>query len=67
MSIGEIMTFTLTELIACAESARRSMQRRYPGYVLTQRLSQREADRRIAMMAAIVERLRELERAELLV
>jgi hypothetical protein len=59
--------FSLLELIACAESAVRSMQRRYPNYVRTGRLSQAAAERRIAMMQAIAARLRELAQAELLV
>jgi hypothetical protein len=59
--------YSLHELIACAESAVRSMQRRYPNYVLTGRLSQAAAERRIAMMEEIVRQLRELEQAELLV
>ena len=59
--------FTTAELIACAQTALRSMQRRYPNYVLTGRLSQVQADRRMAKMAAIVERLREDEKAEALI
>jgi hypothetical protein len=59
--------FPTSELIACAEHALRSMQRRYPGLVLTGRLRQARADKRMAMMGAIIARLREDEKAESLV
>ena len=61
------MTFTTAELIAGAEHALRSMQRRYPGYVLTGRITQRKAERRMAVMAAIVALLREKAKTEMLV
>jgi len=63
----DVDAFPTAELIACAEHALRSMQRRYPGLVLTGRLKQARADRRMAAMAAIVERLRTAEEKERLV
>jgi hypothetical protein len=51
--------FSLLELIACAEREVKIRLRVYPGRVLTGRMSQQEADRQIAMMAAIAGRLRE--------
>jgi hypothetical protein len=59
--------FSLLELIACAEREVGLRQRVYPGRVFTGRMSQREADRQLAMMQAIAARLRELAQAELLV
>jgi hypothetical protein len=59
--------YTLLELIACAEREVRVRQRVYPGRVYTGRMSQREADRQLAMMQAIAAKLRELAQAELLV
>lgn len=56
--------FSLIELIECAEREVKIRLRAYPGRVLTGRMSRREADRQIAMMAAIAGRLREAREAE---
>ena len=61
------MAFTLTELRECAEREVRLRRRVYANRIETGRMSQREADRQIAMMEEIAERLREWEQAGLLV
>jgi len=61
------MTFNMQELAECAEHAVKSMRRRYPGYIATRRLHPDLAERRIAMMEEIARKLREMQRAELLV
>jgi hypothetical protein len=61
------MIFTLRDLVKCAEREIGLRRRVYPNRVDTGRMSQREADRQIAMMEAIAARLREEERSELLV
>jgi hypothetical protein len=61
------VTFTLTELRECAEREIRLRRRVYPNRVDTGRMSQRDADRQIAMMEEIATKLRELEQADLLI
>jgi hypothetical protein len=59
--------YPTAELIAVAQSALRSMERRYPGYVARGRLSSRLAARRMKLMQAIIRRLQEDAEAESLV
>ena len=61
------MTFTLTELRECAEREAKIRRRVYANRIETGRMSQREADRQIAMMDEIAERLRQFEQADLLI
>ena len=52
--------FPLPDLAACAEREVRKRRHVYPNRILTGRMSQRFADRQIAMMEAIGEILRAL-------
>ncbi|HEU0063235.1 MAG TPA: hypothetical protein VFR19_25380 [Hyphomicrobiaceae bacterium] len=56
--------YSLAELVACAERELKIRLRVYPGRVMAGRMSQREADRQIEMMAAIAGRLREVAERE---
>lgn len=58
------LRYTATELQACAKRELRLRLRIYPNRVLTGRMTERDADREIAMMAAIVEHYAELAKAE---
>jgi hypothetical protein len=60
----DVDAFPTAELIAVAQMALRSMRRRYPNYVLTGRLTQVQAEKRLARMEAIIARLRRDEKAE---
>jgi hypothetical protein len=62
---GKIVT--IGDLADCAERELRRRKRDYPPKVARHRMSKYEADWGIALMAAIVERLRDEEKAELLV
>jgi hypothetical protein len=53
-------TFTLTELISCAEREVEMRRKVYPRRVHDKRMSQKFADTEIARMEVIVEKLREL-------
>jgi hypothetical protein len=55
------MTFTLRELAECAERELKLRRRVYANRVDTGRMSEREAQRQIAMMEAIAMQLREAE------
>ena len=61
------MAFTLTELRECAEREVKLRRRVYANRVDTGRMTQREADRQIAMMDEIAERLRKEEQAGMLI
>jgi hypothetical protein len=61
------VNFAIRELVECAERELKLRHRVYRNRVDTGRMSQREADRQIAMMEAIAAKLRELEQAEMLV
>lgn len=56
--------FTALELVTEARRELKLRRQVYPNRVHTGRLSQRQADRQIAMQEAIVEILTELEKAE---
>jgi hypothetical protein len=47
-----------------AEHVLRSMQRRYPGYIARKRMTDQQAVERLAMQAATIELLAELEKTE---
>lgn len=49
------MKFVIEEKLACAERELALRQRAYPRWVAIGRMSQAEADREIAIMAAIVD------------
>lgn len=61
------MTFTLQRLVQCAERELKLRQRIYPQRVRDGRMSRQFAADQIAMMEAILARLRELEREEALI
>jgi hypothetical protein len=62
------VTFTLRELVECAEREVRLRRRVYPNRIETGRMSPALAERQIAMMEEIAARLRVLEQqTELLV
>ena len=50
--------FTQQELAACAEREVKMRKRAYPRYVSLKRMSAEQAEREVAMMAAIAARLR---------
>ena len=58
------MTFTLRELAECAERELKLRRRVYANRVDTGRMSEREAQRQIAMMEAIAMQLREAEQQQ---
>jgi hypothetical protein len=58
---------TLGDLAECAERELLRRKRVFPVYVQRKRMRPRDADWGIALMAAIAERLRDEEKAELLV
>ena len=58
------MKFTYREQRIEAEREVRMRKQVYPGRVLTLRMRQGEADRHLALMEAIAETLRELEKSE---
>jgi len=51
---------TLAEKLACVERALRIRKQTYPGYVLRRRMTKKQANREIVLMAEIVEDYREL-------
>jgi IS4 transposase len=59
-----MIQFDYAEMREVAAHAFASMARRYPGLVSRKRLHQKEADRRMRVMAAIVALLRELEKTD---
>jgi hypothetical protein len=59
-------SFTAAELRACAQRELQLRKRVYPNRVETGRMSAAEARRQLAMMQAILDHLKECEKAELL-
>jgi len=58
------MTFSVRELAECAERELKLRRRVYANRVDTGRMSEREAQRQIAMMEAIAMQLREAEQQQ---
>jgi hypothetical protein len=56
--------YSIRDLVKCAEREANRRRNRYPNYVMTHRMNQREADAEIDKMAAIAEHLAELEAKE---
>jgi hypothetical protein len=61
---GEARNFTTSELRECAERELRLRRRVYPGRIERGRMTQRQADEQIAMMAAILAYFTEREQSE---